>query len=188
MKPSKEEITATVSILRLECISSFQPKPNEHHKVELFLASSRTSSKLFKFFDGVADFSRSPETLEVKSIVGTKIECWLSCTHPARKLIGVAFLEFRDLENSEEVLCLKLENDEFVKAEIRVNVGRRNIEKEVFVEPDEVILRKKIDPAEEQRRLEEEQRRRAREQQDMSAKELAMKTRPIITIQTQNRK
>ena len=86
------------------------------------------------------------------------------------------------------MLCLKLENDEFVKAEIRVSVGRRNIEKEVFVEPDEVILRKKVDPEEEQRRLEEEQRRRAREQQDKSAKELAMKTRPIITIQTQNRK
>lgn len=71
---------------------------------------------------------------------------------------------------------------------IGVHVNKRSIEKEIFVEADEVILRKKVDPAEELRKLEEEQRRKQRELMELNAKELALKTRPIITIQTQNRK
>ena len=69
-----------------------------------------------------------------------------------------------------------------------VSVSRRSIERHIFIEPDEVILRKKVDPAEELRKLEEEQRRRLKEQLEREEREMALKKRPIITLTTQNKK
>ena len=65
-------------------------------------------------------------------------------------------------------------------------MSKREIEKEVWIEPDEDLLKKVEDPLEKQR-LEEEQARRQREleEQRLAAQEVK---KPAITVSQYNRK